>query len=58
MTEIQIERRKKLLSKDTYRHIISRIEGDAEMLHRIRLAVVVKKQQPGQAYTPLLGGSK
>jgi hypothetical protein len=52
-------KRSRLMKIDTYRIMISRIEGDAEMFHRINLALTVMKQQPGAAYTPVgLKGSQ
>lgn len=46
-------KREALMENQTYRVMIQRAEGDAEMMHRIVLAMVVKKQQPGQGYRPL-----
>lgn len=46
-------KRERLMQIDTYRIIINRIEGDAEMLHRIRLSMLVKKTNPGAKYSRL-----
>lgn len=46
-------KREALMQNDTYRLIIARIEGDAETLHRIRLAMQVAKTHPGAKYSKL-----
>lgn len=51
-------KREALMTNDTYRRIIQRAEADAEMFHRLHLGMIVKKTQPGAAYTPLKLGSK
>jgi hypothetical protein len=47
-------KRERLMENETYRQIINRIEGDAEMFHRINLAILVKKTHPGRKYSSLL----
>jgi hypothetical protein len=47
-------KRERLMQNDTYRRIINHIEGDAEMMHRIALACLVKKTHPGAKYAPLV----
>lgn len=41
------------MAKPTYAGIIRMVEGDSETLHRIRLAMVVEKEQPGAGYRPI-----
>ena len=51
-------KRKELMQSDTYRRIINHIEGDAAMMHRINLAVLVEKTNPGEKFHQLEIGSK
>ena len=59
MQKVQIKKTKwelkrdRLMQSETYRHIIRMIEGDAEMLHRINLSLLVEKTHPGKKYSPL-----
>lgn len=46
-------KRERLMAKPTYAGIIRMVEGDSETLHRIRLAMVVEKEQPGAGYRPI-----
>lgn len=47
------ELRKKLIQNPIYRAMINRIEGDAEMFHRIALQIAIK-QQKLHVYSPLI----
>ena len=51
-------KRQQLMQSDTYRRIINHIEGDAAMMHRINLAVLVEKTNPGEKFHQLEIGSK